>query len=189
MGLFDSVFTTFDNALGNLFNQSSPATSGTYLGGSDYGSPALYSVAQPAQPQYQMTMAAAPAIVEGGMMVARGLATRFPSLYASLVALAQTFGRKFTPEMVLRMLKTYGPQMVVGLIGAAAMNELMVWQTSHKRRRMNVANTRALRRSVRRLKGFDRLSHRVSAQLSRVGGSRRRSARRCGTCRKNPCSC
>lgn len=162
------------------------------MGGSDYGSPALYPVSQQSfpQPTYQMTAAAAPMIVEGGMMAGRALMSRFPQLWAAIGALSQQFGRRFTPEMVWRMLRTYGPNMVVGLIGAAALNELMVWQTTHKRRRMNVANTKALRRSVRRLKGFDRLSHRVSAQLGRVAGRRRSGAsRRCGTCRKNPCSC
>jgi hypothetical protein len=191
MGIFDSVFSTFDNAISDVFGTSS----GSFLGGSsansssflpvNYGYPTSYE-----QPQPQVYNVQAPMVIQGGMAVARSLATRFPALAAALSALGSQFGKAFTPEMVWRMLKQNGPALVGGLIGGAAMNELAVWKTTHKGRRMNVANTKALRRSVRRLKGFDRLSHRVSAQLSRVGGSRRRSSsRRCGTCRKSPCSC
>ena len=189
MGLFDSVFSTFDSAVSGLFG-----TSGSYLGDSSQSGspfPVEYVTQQPQQmATYQNAMAMAPQIGTGALAIGRSLATRFPQLWAGLMALGQQFGKRFTPEMMLGMLRKYGPNMVVGLIGAAALNELIVWSSTHKRRRMNVANTRALRRSVRRLKGFDRLSHRVSAQLSRVGGHRRRSVgRRCGTCRKSPCSC
>ena len=190
MGLFDSVFSTFDNAVSDIFGTNS----GSFLGGSDssggspfpvsgpvYGLPSNpYPMQSPQMHQVQM-----PAVI-----VAASLAARFPALATALSALGIQFGKRFTPAMVWRMLKANGPGLVGGLIGGAAMNELAVWKTTHKSRRMNVANTVALRRSVRRLKGFDRLSHRVSAQLSRVGGARRRSSsRRCGTCRKSPCSC
>jgi len=144
-----------------------------------------YGDAYPQNAQSYPVMSTMPAIVGG---VGRALA-RFPSLSTALVALSQQFGKRFTPEMLWRMIRMNGPGLVGGLIGVAAMNELAVWKSTHKSRRMNVANTTALRRSVRRLKGFDRLAHRVSAQLSRVGGKRRSSARRCGTCRKSPCSC
>lgn len=192
MGLFDDVFSTFDNAISGIFGGST-STSGSYLGGSsaggssflpltpEYGPPAPYN--PPAAPAVNV-MAGAPMIIAG----TRALAARFPNLAAAVGALTAQFGTKFSPDKVVRMLKQYGPNLVGGLIGAAALNELVVWQSTHKRRRMNVANTRALRRSMRRLKGFDRMASRVSAQLSRAGG-RRRSSRRCGTCRKSPCSC
>ncbi len=194
MGLFDDVFDTFGSIVSGIF--SSPATSGSYLGGlggastsflplGTYGGqgggnfPEIYN-----QPQAMPVMSTMPTVVGG---VGRSLA-RFPALAGALMALSQQFGKRFTPEIVWRMLKNNGPGLVGGLIGGAAMNELAIWKSTHKSRRMNVANTKALRRSVRRLKGFDRLSHRVSAQLSRVGG-RSRSRKRCGTCRKSPCSC
>lgn len=202
MGLFDGITDLFDNAVSGLFG-----TAGSYLGGSGPGSSSVLSLGvQPYSPMNfenpfspSSAYAAAPpmsaaVVAAGGTMVAvgRSLATKFPSLYAAIVALSQQFGRKFTPEMVWRMLKMQGPGMVVGLIGAAAMNELFVWKTTHKTRRMNPANTKALRRSLRRLKSFDRLSHRVSSQLHR-GGRRRSSSRTtqviCGTCRKSPCRC
>jgi hypothetical protein len=141
-----------------------------------------------AQPQYQNVMAMAPAM-QAATGVARW-AMSFPSLWQAVQLLRANYRVPMTVDKLWRLVKSAGPQMVVGLIGAAALNELFVYHSTHKRRRMNVANTKALRRSVRRLKGFDRLSHRVSAQLSRVGGGRRRSSsRRCGTCRKSPCSC
>jgi hypothetical protein len=187
MGLFDSIFSTFDNAISNVLGSDQP---GPYMGGSNPVGTPVYSVdSQPysfPQPVYQNTMATVPTVVGGGVMIARGLAQRFPQLWSSIIALSQQFGKKFTPEMLWRMLKENGPGMVVGLIGAAAMNELMVWRSTNKRRRMNPANAKALRRSMRRLKGFDRLSARVNRQLHRGRGV---SRRRCGTCRKSPCSC
>lgn len=76
-------------------------------------------------------------------------------------------------------------------IGVDELATLITAQARKKRRRMNVANTRALRRSLRRLKGFETLSHRVSAQLGRAARSGRghRRGGRCGTCRKSPCAC
>jgi hypothetical protein len=133
----------------------------------------------------QPVMSTMPTVIAGG----RALALRFPSLWASLTVLSQRFGTKMTVQRLWGMFKTFGPG-IAALIGAAALQELMVYHSVHKRRRMNVANTKALRRSVRRLKGFDRLSHRVSGQLARVGGKRHRSAsRRCVVCRHSPCTC
>lgn len=193
MGIFDSITELFDNAVSGIF----PSSSGSYLGGSGGGSPSAgpsfpLNYSYPAQsytvPEYTPVMAQAPMIVGGAAMIGRSLMTRFPNLYASVVALSQQFGRRFTPEMIWRMLKQQGPGMVVGLIGAGAMNELFVWKTTHKTRRMNPANARALRRSMRRLKSFDRLASRVNVQLHRKRSSGRRVGR-CGTCRKSPCCC
>lgn len=191
MGIFDDLTSSLESAVGSIFG-GSDAAAGSNLGGYSGGGspfPVVNQIAQPApvyQPTYMNTMAMAPALMAGS----RALMARFPNLSTALIALSQQFGRKFSPDQAWRMLKTYGPSMVVGLLGQVAIQELMVWKSTHKTRRMNVANTKALRRSVRRLKGFDRLSHRVSSQLARVGGTRRRSAsRRCGTCRKSPCSC
>jgi hypothetical protein len=69
-------------------------------------------------------------------------------------------------------------------------SELVTFSTTKRarRKRMNPANTRALRRSLRRLQSFERLSSRVSQQLYRRQGMRR-STKRCRTCRKTPCMC
>lgn len=188
MGLFDDVFDTFGSIVSGVL---SPSTSGSYLGGSGSGGSSFlplgnYGTQSFPEGQAYPVMSTVPAIVGS---VGRSLA-RFPALAGALMALSQQFGKKFTPEMLWRMLKNNGPGLVGGLIGGAAMNELAVWKSTHKSRRMNVANTTALRRSVRRLKGFDRLAHRVSGQLARVGGrGRTRRSGRCSTCRKSPCSC
>lgn len=196
MGLFDPITDLFDTAVSGLFG-----TSGSFLGGSGgdsgYGSSFLPVSYQPYQtqtfqnpvtygpPAVMPVAASMPAVVT----FSRGL-MRFPSLQAAIAALTQQFGKKFTPELLWRMVKTQGAGLVAGLIGAAAMNELAVWKTTHKSRRMNPANTKALRRSLRRLKSFDRLAGRVSTQLGRAGGRRRtRSHSRCVTCRKSPCAC
>lgn len=165
------------------------------MGGPSYPGPSALSVnyppyepaqfpTQPEYPSYPMPqpVGAMMPMVRGGM-----LATRFPALWAAVVTLSERFGTRISVDRIWQMFKTFGPGMVA-LIGGQAFSELMVYHSTHKRRRMNVANTKALRRSVRRLKGFDRLSHRVSGQLARAGG-KRRTARRCGTCRKSPCTC
>jgi hypothetical protein len=139
------------------------------------------------EPQAYPVMSTMPAIMRG---VAHWSA-RFPNLWQALQRMRGNYGVSMSVDKLWGMLRSSGPAFLASMIGAAALNELFVYHSTHKRRRMNVANTKALRRSVRRLKGFDRLSHRVSSQLARVGGSRRSRAgsRRCGTCRKSPCAC
>lgn len=121
-------------------------------------------------------------------MIGRTFFQKFPNLATSLQQL-RARGMNVKRSQLWSMLKRFGPEVLVtgGLLTAAAVSELMIAGPGH--RRINVTNVRALRRSVRRLKSFDRLSATVSRQLARVGGSKRRSSRRCGTCRKNPCSC
>jgi hypothetical protein len=195
MGIFDAIGSVFDTAISDVTGVFAPATdisSGSVgnLGGGGYVVPMTptYSTAQfsPAGMMVQNPVQLG-AVVAGG----RALMTRFPQLWSALVALTQQFGRKFTVENLRGMIRKYGPGLVVGLIGQAAMIELSVYDATHKRRRMNVANVRALRRGLRRLKGFERLSHRVSAQLSRTAHRGRSRARvgRCNVCRKSPCSC
>lgn len=65
-----------------------------------------------------------------------------------------------------RMLRKWGPTALTGLLGIQVVSELVTHSGTRKRRRMNPANSRALRRSLRRLKSFDRLSSRVKAQLA-----------------------
>lgn len=189
MGVFDSISDLYDSAtsgLSDLFGGSSSSLSST-VGGLDFLGPTISAFSPmnypsqgntPSYPVYQNTMASVPQIASGMAVMTRSLA-RFPALSSAIGALTAQFGKRFTPETVWRMVKVNGPGLVMGLIGAQAMNELAIWKTTHKSRRMNVANTKALRRSLRRLKGFDRLSHRVSAQLHR--GGRRRSSSKTGS--------
>jgi hypothetical protein len=183
VGLFDDVSSLFSTAVGDIFGPPAP-DSGPELGGSGSGGYPSFPMTQP-RPVYQHVGSAMPVIAG----VARW-AMSFPNLWQAIQQIRANYRIPMTVDKLWSLAKSAGPQVLVGIIGAAALQELFVYHSTHKRRRMNVANTKALRRSVRRLKGFDRLSHRVSAQLSRVGGrSRRRSSSRCGTCRKNPCAC
>jgi hypothetical protein len=185
MGLFDSVDQLFSNAVGDLFGTgSNPLGSGSDVGGYSQPSYPVSTVAYPSYPVAQPVMAMPP-MVAG---VARW-AMSFPNLWQALQMIRANYRIPMTVDKLWSLVKSAGPQVIVGLIGAAALQELFVYHSTHKRRRMNVANTKALRRSVRRLRGFDRLSHRVSGQLARVGGRHRSRGRRCGTCRHSPCTC
>ena len=185
MGLFDDISSVFTNAVTDVLGGSTYQSNvGGFTQPSSFGGglPVVYQPEVPATP----VMASVPMVAAG----ARALMARFPNLWAALTALSQRFGTRITVDRLWSMFKQFGPG-IGALIGVEALQELMVYHSTHKRRRMNVANTKALRRSLRRLKGFDRLSHRVSRQLHR-GGSRRTSrsvVQYCSTCRKNPCRC
>lgn len=120
------------------------------------------------QPQAIPVMAGAVPMVAG---VARW-AMKFPSLWQALQKFrAQRI--QMTPDKLYMALRRFGPATLSAMIGAAAVSDLITYKATHKSRRMNVANTKALRRGLRRLKGFDRLSVRVSQQLSRSCKPRR----------------
>lgn len=64
---------------------------------------------------------------------------------------------------------------------------LTAWHSQRKRgRRMNPANSKALRRAARRIKSFHKLC--VHTDLIKTR-SRSSGKSRCGTCRKSPCRC
>lgn len=66
-------------------------------------------------------------------------------------------------------------------------NMLAAWYAQRKKgRRMNPANSRALRRAARRIKSFHRLCTHTDVLKTR---GRSRSVGRCASCRKSPCSC
>lgn len=90
------------------------------------------------------------------------------------------------------VIRKFGPAAAVGFLASWVEDQIAqraVFEAyGHKGRRMNPANTRALRRSLRRLQSFDRLACRVQAQLY-AGPARSRARRRCQKCRKSPCRC
>lgn len=64
---------------------------------------------------------------------------------------------------------------------------LTAWQAQRKRhRRMNPANAKALRRSVRRIQSFHKLCRTADVLKSR---GRTSSTSRCGTCKQKKCRC
>jgi hypothetical protein len=197
MGLFDSTDSLFGSDLlgssvSDLFSGFSDL-GGSY-GGISTGTPVSYSTYQPSyqlQPEYPIQAQPVMSIPQTAITAAGAMARwafKFPNLWQAIQKLAANFRARVTPEMLWSMARKFGSGVIISMIGAAAFNELVIYKTTHKRRRMDVANTKALRRSLRRLKGFHRLSSRVEMQLARRGG-RRRSMARCVTCRKSPCAC
>lgn len=76
---------------------------------------------------------------------------------------------------------------VLGSLGLSAMEaaQLATWyQQKKRRRRMNPANHRALKRSIRRIHSFHKLCS--SADILKSRGHRR-SGSSCGTCKKKSC--
>lgn len=112
--------------------------------------------------------------------VAAGLpawSARFPALWQAIQKL-RAQGTKATVEQLYGLLRKWGPASLSTVIGAAAVSDLVSYRMRHKPRRMNPANTKALRRSLRRLKSFDKLAGRVKTQLS-GSCSKRRSYKKC----------
>lgn len=183
MGLFDFATDIFADVAGDFLGNLG---GGSNMGGSSFSGGALpisfggYNV--PQMPQYQtapdtyQTMAAAPMVARA---IASGIpqwAVRFPSLWQAIQRLiAQRI--PMTIEKLYSALKRFGPTALTGIIGAAAVSDLITYKATHKGRRMNVANTKALRKSIRRLKGFENLSHRVTHQLASTCKTRRRKAK------------
>jgi len=63
---------------------------------------------------------------------------------------------------------------------------LVSWHATRRRyRRMNPANSKALRRAARRIKSF----HKLCMHTDVIKTRGRRSVGRCNTCSKNPCRC
>lgn len=207
MGLFDSIAGLFDPTGGSGDSGLLGAATSFLSDASASGvvpvnyfptyafDPNVYStggenaVAQP-------VMASVPAGVGAVTSAAAGIARVVQMIGFKM---AQKLGLKGIPSlkrmmsMVRQLAKTgLAPAAVAAALGIGVdeLATLITAQARKKRRRMNVANTHALRRSLRRLKGFEHLSHKVSAQLGRAARSGRSYRRgRCTTCRKNPCSC
>lgn len=171
-GFFDDVATNFMGSFVNEFGESMGSGLSGFL---------PQPVSQPFGNNYpQAIPVSAPAVQMAGRAIAAGL----PAWSARFPALWQFFATKMPavrPDVgtMLRMLRKWGPAAMTGIMGAAAVSDLVKYSMSHKTRRMNPANTRALRRSLRRLKSFDRLSTRVSQQLSKSCRAPRRSSKKC----------
>lgn len=154
----NQIFQTASN-VANLASQFFPQPTATQL-----------PVVQTA-PRAMTTAAAMPAI-RGGMMVARGFFNKFPNLALAIQQL-RARGMTVKRSQLWTMLKRFGPEVLIGggLLTAGAVSELMVAGPGH--RRMNPANVKALRRSMRRLDSFHRLC--VTADRLRRPRSRGKS--------------
>lgn len=128
---------------------------------------------------------AAGAIAKVGPTVGRTFFNKFPNLAVAIQKMRNA-GQNVSRSKLYSMLKRFGPEFLVsaGILTAAAVSELALAGPGH--RRMNPANSKALRRSMRRIKSFHRLCSTADILKSR---GRRRVGSSCGTCRKSPCRC
>ena len=125
---------------------------------------------------------ASPVMAEVPTVVRMG-ATALRSLWNSL----RVGGVHISLQRVASLLRKYGPSFFFGWVADEVLQRAFFDAVTKKSRRMNPANVRALRRSIRRVKSFHRLCGQADVLRSR-GRSRARSAV-CGTCRKSPCRC
>lgn len=86
---------------------------------------------------------------------------------------------------MLNLLTKWGPAALVGMWGAQVVSDLVNYKVTRKRRRMNPANSKALRRAARRIKGF----HRMCGHIDLLKTRGRHRAPSCGTCKRSPCRC
>lgn len=110
-------------------------------------------------PQAMPVAAARPAL--GALAtVGRSFFNKYPNL-ATAIQMYRNQGKHVTRAKLWSLVKRFGPEIVIsgGILSAAAVNELMVAGAGH--RRMNPANVKALRRSLRRLESFHTLCQKV----------------------------
>lgn len=114
-----------------------------------------------------------------------------------LFKIAAKLGLKTLPSLSKAMtyIRNLGKAQLAPAAIAAALGitidelaHLIVADKHRKRRRMNPANSKALRRAARRIESFHRLCSRTDMLRSR-GRRRAPAGASCGTCRKRPCRC
>jgi len=194
----------FLGSVGKLTSFLPGAGGGPSLSGSNIFSGIQTAFAQPAArfpsgngtPMQPIpTMAAVPALTKPVFDIILKLASQLGIVIKSPNAVVRV-GRNIVARL-LRFARANPGLTIINLLTNIGLtifeaNELITWFTTHgkRHRRIRVTNVKALNRSVRRLEGFRRLSHRVENALARRGVARSISrARRCPRCRKSPCCC
>lgn len=95
-------------------------------------------------------------------------------------------------EMVRKAAKILtSPEAVATALGitVAELATLITTSNARKRRRMNPANSKALRRAARRIKSFHKLCTHTDVLRGRGRGRAVAVRSSCGTCKKSPCRC
>mgnify|MGYP003417051137 CR=1 FL=1 len=118
--------------------------------------------------------AAAGAIAKVGPAVGRTFFNKWPNL-ATAIQKMKNAGHNVSRSKLYSMLKRFGPEFLVtaGIMSAAAVSELILAGPGH--RRMNPANSKALRRATRRIKSF----HRLCGEADVIKTRRRSCAKKC----------
>lgn len=109
-----------------------------------------------------------------GAVVGRGFFNKWPNL-ATAIQRMRNAGQNVSRSKLYSMLKRFGPEFLVsaGILTAAAVSELALAGPGH--RRMNPANSKALRRATRRIKSF----HRLCGDADIIKTRRRSCAKKC----------
>jgi len=142
----------------------------------------------PLFPEYDMGYGSqVPVTVEPGVSIM----PYAQSLGKYILSIVRRVAPSVTWKKLLSAARLYGIPFLVGLGLTLDLANYVMKQAHKKRRHINPANVKALRRSVRRLDSFDRLACKVSAQLAHIktGGSTRRRSGRCRKCRQTTCRC
>lgn len=170
MSIFDDISGIFGNSGSGVGTDQSFNWNGLLNLGVGLATNALApSRSFPVSTAAPASMAAVPAIARAGAVVGRTLFNRFPNLATGIQRLRNA-GQNVTRAKLHSILKRFGPEFLIsgGLLTAAAVQELAV--AGAGRRRMNPANAKALRRSVRRIESF----HRLCKSTDVIKGPRRR---------------
>jgi hypothetical protein len=119
----------------------------------------------------QVIAGAGGAVARAGATVGRSFFNKWPNLAVAIQKMKNA-GQNVSRSKLYSMLKRFGPEFLVtaGIMSAAAVSELALAGPGH--RRMNPANSKALRRAQRRLKSFHRLC--VDTDALRSRGRRKR---------------
>lgn len=165
MGFFDSigdfdfssvVDSTYDMMEGVDWGQLIDTGATAFQTYQDYTQPVMAKVPQVIQKALPGAGAAGGAIARGGAAVGRSFFNKWPNLAVAIQKMKNA-GQNVSRSKLYSMLKRFGPDFLVsaGILTAAAVSELALAGPGH--RRMNPANSKALRRAQRRLKSFHRL--------------------------------
>lgn len=206
MGLdLGGIFGGVANAIGGISSGNYwQALQGGLGAASAAFAPTPTMIAAPAMPVYGPVyappppVAAPPPPVVAQPVGAFGVAARaIAAVTAPILAkIAVKLGLRARPsltramDMIRKAAKLLqSPEAVAAALGitVAELAQLITASNARKRRRMNPANSKALRRAARRIKSF----HRLCTHTDVLRGRSRRSASfsRCGTCKKSPCRC
>lgn len=159
----------------------------------------VYGIMPSYGPVYSPPAAPAPAPQPAAQPVgAFGMAARAVATVTApiLTKIAVKLGLRARPsltramEMVRKAAKLLqSPEAVAAALGitVAELASLITASNARKRRRMNPANSKALRRAARRIKSFHKLCTHTDVLRGRGRGASRRIA--CGSCKKSPCRC
>lgn len=194
---------------GGVANIAGGLSSGNYLGALQGAAQVASTFTQAASPTYAQMVSApiySPPAVMAAPMVAQPVMSASPVIAAAAGAIARVtapiltkiavkLGLRSRPSLTRAMTMIRkgaklltSPEALSAALGitVAELATLITASNSRKRRSMNPANSKALRRAARRIKSFHRLCTHTDVLRSR---GRRSTGSRCGSCKKSPCRC